>query len=95
VDLRAGLDDLEKEKFLTLPGLEHLLFIAATYFGHTRVIIRQKLLHGESTGLYTVHLNTLERYHTYKISKNNLHMIVTHIEAYHPIFQTVHELYDR
>jgi hypothetical protein len=22
MDLRAGLDDLEKEKFLTLPGLE-------------------------------------------------------------------------
>jgi hypothetical protein len=41
------------------------------------------------------HLNTLERYHIYKISRNNLHMNNTHIETHNPIFQTVHELYDR
>jgi hypothetical protein len=37
------------------------------------------------------HLNTSERYHIYKISRNNVHMNETH----NPIFQTVHELYDR
>jgi hypothetical protein len=41
------------------------------------------------------HLNTLERHHIYKISRNNLHMNDTHIETHNPIFQTVHELYDR
>jgi hypothetical protein len=41
------------------------------------------------------HLNTLERYHIYKISRNNLRMNDTHIETHNPIFQTLHELYDR
>jgi hypothetical protein len=41
------------------------------------------------------HLNTLERYHIYKISRNNLHMNDTYIERHSPIYQTVHELYDR
>jgi hypothetical protein len=35
------------------------------------------------------------RYHIYKISGNNLHMNDTQIKARNPIFQTVHELYDR
>jgi hypothetical protein len=41
------------------------------------------------------HINTLETYHIYKISRNNLHMNDTHMETHNPIFQTVHELYDR
>jgi hypothetical protein len=41
------------------------------------------------------HLNILERYHIYKISRNNLHVNDAHIEAHNPIFQTLHELYDR
>jgi hypothetical protein len=41
------------------------------------------------------HLNSLERYHIYKVYKKNLHMNTVHIEAQNPIFQTVHELYDR
>jgi hypothetical protein len=40
-------------------------------------------------------LNTLKKYHINKISRNNLHMNNTHIEVHNPIFQTVHELYDR
>jgi hypothetical protein len=47
------------------------------------------------TGRKGKHLNTLERHQIYKISRNNLHMNDTHIEAHNPIFQTVHELYDR
>jgi hypothetical protein len=46
------------------------------------------------TGTKGSHLNTLEKYHIYKINRNNLHMNDTHIEAYNPIFQTVHEIYD-
>jgi hypothetical protein len=45
------------------------------------------------TGWKDRHLNTLERYHIYKINKN-LHMNNTHTEAHSPIFQTVHEPYD-
>jgi hypothetical protein len=47
------------------------------------------------TGRKGRHLNTLEKYHIYKIIRNNLHMNDTHIEAHTPIFQTVHELYNR
>jgi hypothetical protein len=34
------------------------------------------------------HLDSLEKYHIYKISMNNLHMD----DTYNPIFQTLHEL---
>jgi hypothetical protein len=47
------------------------------------------------TGRKGRHLNTLEKYNVYKISRKNLHVNDTHIEAHNPIFQTVHELYDR
>jgi hypothetical protein len=47
------------------------------------------------TGRKGRHLSTLEKYHIYRISRNNLDMNDTHIEAYNPIFQTVHELYNR
>jgi hypothetical protein len=46
------------------------------------------------TGRKSRHLNTLEKYHFYKISRNNLHMNDIYIEAHNPIFQTVHEFYD-
>jgi hypothetical protein len=45
------------------------------------------------TGRKGRYLNTLEKYHIYKISRKNLHMI--HIEAHNPIFLTAQELYDR
>jgi hypothetical protein len=32
------------------------------------------------------HLNTLERYHIYKISKDNIHMNDTYIDTHNPIF---------
>jgi hypothetical protein len=47
------------------------------------------------TGRKRRHLNTIERYHVYKISRNNLHMNDTYIYAQNPIFQTGHKLYDR
>jgi hypothetical protein len=47
------------------------------------------------TGTKGKHLNTLEKYHIYRISKNNLHMNDTHINTYNPIFETMHELYTR
>jgi hypothetical protein len=36
------------------------------------------------------HLNTLEKYHIYKISRNNFHKN----DTYNPIYQTLHKLYD-
>jgi hypothetical protein len=47
------------------------------------------------TGRKDRYLNTLKKYHIYKISRNNLHMNDTHIEEHNPIFPTVHEVYDR
>jgi hypothetical protein len=34
------------------------------------------------------HLNTLEKYHVYKISKDRLKMSYTYISTYNPIFET-------
>jgi hypothetical protein len=42
------------------------------------------------TGREDRHLNTLEKYHIYKISRSNLHMN----DTCNPIFQILHELYD-
>jgi hypothetical protein len=41
------------------------------------------------------HLNTLERYHTYKISKGILHMNDTYIDTDNSIFETLQELNTR
>jgi hypothetical protein len=41
------------------------------------------------------HLNTLEKYHIYKLSKNKLHMNDTHIDTHNPIFETLQELNTR
>jgi hypothetical protein len=41
------------------------------------------------------HVNTLERYHIYKMYKNNLHMNDVYTETHNPIFQIIHERYDR
>jgi hypothetical protein len=41
------------------------------------------------------HLNKVERYHIYKVYKNNLHMNDVHIEAHNQMFQIVYELCDR
>jgi hypothetical protein len=40
-------------------------------------------------------LNTLERYHIYKISINRLHINDTYIDVYGPIFETLQELSTR
>jgi hypothetical protein len=42
-----------------------------------------------------IHLNTLEKYYIYKISRNKLHMNDTHIDTHNSIFQTLHEFGDR
>jgi hypothetical protein len=41
------------------------------------------------------YLNTLEKYHIYKASKDNLNMNDTHIDTHNPIFETLHEIYTR
>jgi hypothetical protein len=38
------------------------------------------------------HLNTLERYHIYKLSREGLHMNDTYIDIHSPIFETLQEL---
>jgi hypothetical protein len=37
-------------------------------------------------------MNTLERYHTHKISKNKLHMNDTYIDTHNPIFEILQEI---
>jgi hypothetical protein len=38
------------------------------------------------------HLNTLEKYHKYKISKDKLHMNDIYIDTYNPIYETLHQI---
>jgi hypothetical protein len=40
-------------------------------------------------------LNALERYHIYKVSRDNLSMNDTHIDTYNLIFETLHGIYTR
>jgi hypothetical protein len=47
------------------------------------------------TGRKSRHLNNVEKYHIYNISRTNIHMNNMHIDTHNPIFRTVHELYDR
>jgi hypothetical protein len=37
------------------------------------------------------HLNTLEKYHIYKVSEKNLHMNDTNIDTYNPVFEELHK----
>jgi hypothetical protein len=46
-----------------------------------------------TTGKKGKHLNTLERYHIYVISRQNLHMKDTHTDTCKPMFETLHEIY--
>jgi hypothetical protein len=39
------------------------------------------------------YLNALERYHIYKVSRDNLSMNDSHIDTYNPIFETLYRIY--
>jgi hypothetical protein len=47
------------------------------------------------TGKKGKHLNTLEKYHIYGISKDNVQKNDTYIDTYNPIFETLYKLYAR
>jgi hypothetical protein len=47
------------------------------------------------TGKEGKHLNTLEKCHIYKISKDNPHRNDTYIITYNPIFKILYEVYAR
>jgi hypothetical protein len=64
------------------------------YTGHTCGTVRDTM-DVIRTGRKGRHLNPLEKYHIYKISRTNLHMDNRHIDTHSPIFQTIHELCDR
>jgi hypothetical protein len=52
----------------------------------------KKIITLERKGKY---LNTLEKYHIYKVSKDNLNINDTDIDTHNPIFETLHEIYTR
>jgi hypothetical protein len=41
------------------------------------------------------YLNTLQKYHIYKISRDNLHINDTHIDTHNPILEVLHKIYTR
>lgn len=55
------------------------------YTGHTCGTI-EDTMEIITVGRQKVYLNTLEKYHIYKISRKNLHMNDTSIDAHNPIF---------
>jgi hypothetical protein len=63
----------------------HILSTGHTYGSITDTI---KIMEIEKKGK---HLNTLEKYHIYKVSRNRLQMNDTHIDVYSPIFKTLQE----
>jgi hypothetical protein len=56
--------------------------------GHTYKSITDtmEIMEVERKGM---HLNTLEKYLIYKLSKNRLHMNDAHIDMYNPIFEAL------
>jgi hypothetical protein len=38
------------------------------------------------------HLNTLERYYIYKVSKDRIQMNDTNVDIYNPIFEALHNI---
>jgi hypothetical protein len=51
-----------------------------------------KVLKAEKKGK---HLNTLEKYHIYKTSREGLQMKETYIDIHNPIFEVIQEINDR
>jgi hypothetical protein len=47
------------------------------------------------TGRKRRYLNTLEKYHIYEMSKDNLRMNDTNIDIHNPIFKTLHKIYTK
>jgi hypothetical protein len=47
------------------------------------------------TGRKGRYLNTLEKYHIYEISRDNLYMNDTNINIYKAIFKTLHGIYTK
>jgi hypothetical protein len=48
-----------------------------------------------TTGRKGKYLSALEKYHIYKISKKNIHMNDTNINAHNPIFEELHKIYTK
>jgi hypothetical protein len=67
----------------------HMLNIGHTYRTVTDTMDAIK------TGMKFRHLNAFEKYHIYKISRDKLYMNDIYSDTYNPIFQTLHDLYDR
>jgi hypothetical protein len=60
--------------------------------GHTYGIITDTM-EIITTGRKVRYLNTLEKYHIYKVYKRKLHMNDTNTDILNPIFETLHKIY--
>jgi hypothetical protein len=76
--------------WLLLSGYSnHMLNMGHTYGSMADTM---KVLKTEKKGK---HLNTLEKYHIYKTSKEGLQMNDTYIETHNSIFEVIQEINDR
>jgi hypothetical protein len=80
----------------------HLHPVAHCYFtsGYSNHILNTGHSYGNITNTMQItkierkgkHLNTLEKYHIYKISKEKIHMNDTYDDTYNPIFEVIHNI---
>jgi hypothetical protein len=73
-------------------GAAYIRTIFKTGHPYGSITNTMDIIETEKTGK---HLNTLERYHVYKISKERLRMNDTYTDIHNPIFETLRELNTR
>jgi hypothetical protein len=103
--LSNGACWINRENFLIPDNKEHIydIKINNSKTGYSSHILNTGHTYGtiEDTmeiikvGRKEQYLNTLEKYHIYNVSRKNLHMNDTSIDAYNPIFEELHRIYTK
>jgi hypothetical protein len=78
----------------------HIFCIVASCSGYSNHILNAGYAYGTITDTMDIiktarkrkHLNTLEKYYIYKLSKNKQNMNDTHVDTHNPIFEILQEL---
>jgi hypothetical protein len=79
---------------------EHIQAVRSNNSRYSNHILNKRHTYGTLTGTMDIikiykkgkHLNTLQKYHIYKINKDILHINNTYIDTYNPIFETLHQI---
>jgi hypothetical protein len=94
---------LDKQEERLAPDIKNIymtLVVITVKSGYSNHILNTEHAYGVMTDTMDVittgrkgkHLNTLERYHIYRTSRENLHMNDTYIDTHNPIFEALQEM---